>query len=345
MAQRVPSAAKLVALANRGQLSRMYRDGPDDEKIAVMACLVGQKETREAYAKEFGPGFEALRLLASVRSLDLRGARVVFTLAAACHHPFLWLLDLRRIARQLEREPAGTFHDDELRRLFRTIKPGYWSHRRIDGLDVTRRIEAALGIPETGRTAEPSISLTDDRQFDVWIDTWTQLIEATRASNGKIDGALRERSRQARRIVAAKAELAWNRYMLNLDQRSDQLNFGRLRRASLEVLAERPTFDRVWLAHVRKQEAAWHRLGPVSDWSTSAIPGIAALSKVSAGRGQSLVAFLRTLRAAMPDQTWRERAAALASGRHRPRDPSCAHRVARGARRIRQRRRPVRALA
>src|SRR4051812_5323183 len=114
----LPPVTELVALANSGRLYEAYKDRPDAEKIAVMARLVGQEESDKAVHSGYGAALESLELLDTVKVFDLAAVRVVFTFAAASRI-FLLEMDLPRLVRAMERAPAGTFHDAELRRVFR----------------------------------------------------------------------------------------------------------------------------------------------------------------------------------------------------------------------------------
>ena len=59
---------------------------------------------------------------------------------------------------------------------------------------------------------------------------------------------------------------------------------------------------------------AWSAEGFGLVWSAPVVPGIATLSRVGIGPGQTLVDFLRALRSAKPPARWSERAAELAAG-------------------------------
>jgi hypothetical protein len=303
-APRLPPVKRLVALANDGKLFDTYKDRPDAEKIAVMMRMIGQKQPNDCLHEEHSPAFQSLLLLCSFRSLDLAAARAAFTFAAASR-TFQRSLDLRWVTSMMERAPAGTFHDAELRRLLRKMKRCNWDFKQLDGHELTRRIEAVLGIPETANlpvswVPEPEV----ERLLDVWIETWTRLLEAALAANGKIDAAMRRRWREARRLIVASPEFSWHRHWMDLDTDEGQSSFREVRQGLGRYPLWVQEFNRDWLAHGRKQEAAWHKLGPVIDWSTSAIPGIAGLSKVRAGPTHDLIHFLRTLRATTPNATW-----------------------------------------
>src|SRR4051812_28034626 len=118
-----PPVAELVALANSGRLYEAYKDHPDAEKVAVMARLAGQEASSEVVSSGYGPALQSAALLSTIKVFDLTAAQVVFALAAASGL-FLRNMDLSRLVRGMERAPAGTFHDAELRRVFRKMKGG-----------------------------------------------------------------------------------------------------------------------------------------------------------------------------------------------------------------------------
>ena len=169
----LPPVAELVALANSGRLYEAYKDRADAEKIAVVARLDGQADSDKAVHSGYGPTLQSTALLSTVKVLDLAAARVVITLAASSGF-FLTHMDLPRLVRAMERAPAGTFHDAELRRVFCKMKGGQWWYHRLDGLDLTRRIESTLGIPETAN--RPVTALVTMMPRSVF---WTKRIMST----------------------------------------------------------------------------------------------------------------------------------------------------------------------
>lgn len=311
--------SELVALALSGELYGAYVDCSDEVRIRIVAQLNGRRESREREVF-----LQSLRLLGRLGSLDLASARTLFRVFADSPD-ILWNLSIEAIGRLMERQPAGTFDDVELRRLFRKIRRGESMHRKVEGLEVTRRIQLAIGDPEAN--GAPSASASDrpvskrlaDTWIDTWIATWEQLVAEVRAAGASIDATLRERSRKAQRIAAAHPDVLLGRRLMNLDEEAGEACF----RAELLSFhtqhKEFRTFDRAWLAQRRRQEAAWQAFGPMLDWSGSKIPGIAALSAIRVSPEQTLTDVLFSLRTPKPNEKWLKSARALTSGRQGPR--------------------------
>jgi hypothetical protein len=308
---------ELLALANTGRLFEIYKDRPDEEKIAIVSRLANLPETdTSASSYERGPIMQALKLVMTLDSLDLRGARVVLGFAATSAR-FRWYLDFPGLVRFMERQPKGTYHDDELRHLFEHVKRGEWWYRRLDGLDITRRLQATLGIPEREAISLANATANDaelDTWMDTWVGAWMQLADAVRTANDDITSALRALSRDAIVAAAANPEAARGRNLMNLEEAGGEALFRERRPEFCSGQKELRTFDRAWLADMREQEAAWRKLGPMPDWSRSGIPGLTGLSAIRVGPEQTLVEFLRTLCSAIPGAAWTKRAAALAAG-------------------------------
>jgi hypothetical protein len=125
---------------------------------------------------------------------------------------------------------------------------------------------------------------------------------------------MRERSRQAQRIAAARPEIVAGRRLLNLDADDDAARFRGTYLAFHTDQDNRRTFDPAWLADRRRQWAAWQAFGPMRDWSGSAIPGISRLSAIRVTTEQTLADFLISVRSLTPAAKWLRTAAALASG-------------------------------
>jgi Domain of unknown function (DUF4132) len=310
-----PVEADLIALVDEGRFQQVYRDRSDEEKIAVIARvarLYATPQDRWHLANDAGA------LVATLKSLDLPGARTILGFAAA-FTPFSNSIKPSALANLLERQPAGTFHDAELRQGFQRMKAG-WIDRKLPGSDVARRIEAALGPVQTSpawrQTSAPRADTSDattDQLLDTWIDAWMHLIAELRLPQGELHRTMLARSRQAQRILASNDAIGHERWMMDLDDGSGEGRF--LRRLSyLNGELDFATFDRPWLARLREQEAAWHKLGPSTDWFGAAIPGLATLSEIRVGSEQTLVEFLRTLATPKPNAKWSKRAAELASG-------------------------------
>lgn len=181
-------AAEIVALAQ--ELSSAYEGSSDDTKFGILERLIGREYGHDPAGRS--AAIMALELVSTSKSLNLAGARVLFRFMAdspvALYHDRLeWL------ARWMETQPAGTFDDPELRRIFQVLKRGDTFGRRVDGTEVARRIQLAIREPWATESCDACASgsapteQVDEAWIDVWVETWTQLAAELRAAGTQID--------------------------------------------------------------------------------------------------------------------------------------------------------------
>ena len=151
------SDSDLVALANSYKVITEYKDQPDERKIALVA-QVARINARGGEPFYLLDGIT--RVLERLKSLDLAGARIIFGFAAS-NRSFTRTLSLKSLARVMEKQPAGTFNDAELRRCFDRMKLHLQAYdtgvaSKFEGSEVARRFEALLGAAQMFSSADPN---------------------------------------------------------------------------------------------------------------------------------------------------------------------------------------------
>jgi hypothetical protein len=342
-----PVDADLLDSVNNWRFWELYQGRPDDEKIAAIAAAA---KLYQMPGTPLCSTDHVAKIIASLKSLDAEGARIIFGFAAS-NYSLARHLKLNSLASLMERQRPNTFWDAQLRQSFERIK----QHLRTNdcghesnfaGSDVARRITALLDRPQASAAfmlagpndKRPNAAATD-RMLEAWIDAWMMLITELRATRGAIDSTMHARWRQARRIALANRELGDSGDLMALDYEGGQRAFIRQRLSYHNERMEFPTFDRAWLAQLREQDAAWRKLAHVPakwtpvrrqehalndslatvDWSDANIPGaLERFGGIEVAPQQSLLDFLQMLRTAKPPAKWSARAAALASGPQGP---------------------------
>jgi hypothetical protein len=151
-----------------------------------------------------------------------------------------------------------------------------------------------------------------DGKLEAWIDAWQPLTAEARAGRWVgITAGLRARSRAAQAIVAANPALDWP--LMNLDTRQGEAAFLRVLGAAGGWGWE---YDRAWLAKMREDDAYWHELPAMEDWSGAWVPNARILAGLPCGRQEYLRGFLWSFRGAKPSEKWAARAREIASGRN-----------------------------
>jgi hypothetical protein len=140
---------RLLSLLENGTFLAVYKPRSDAEKIAVIAQVARLFDSLETPPT----AVHVALLVQTLKSVGLAGARAIFGFAAS-NVTFARSLKLKALARLMEKQPAGTFTDAELRCLYAGMREQLRTNDRgnnsgFAGSEAAQRFEALLNaVPQ-----------------------------------------------------------------------------------------------------------------------------------------------------------------------------------------------------